>query len=99
MTEVAIQLDKEGYGAFFIREGTKMMGGMEVSVSGSNLTVYNTEVLPEAEGKGFAKKLVTAMADYARANGLKVIPLCPYTLAQFKRNPEGYNDIWNKQGK
>jgi predicted GNAT family acetyltransferase len=36
------------------------------------------------------------MVDHARKNGLKVIALCPFVHAQFKRHPEQYEDIWNK---
>jgi uncharacterized protein len=73
------------------------MGEMVVSITGSNLTVFHTEVSTKAEGKGYAKKLLNEMADYARKNNLKVIPLCPYVHAQFKRHPLEYADIWNKQ--
>ena len=37
------------------------------------------------------------MVDYARKHDLKVIPLCPYVHAQFKRHPDEYADVWNKQ--
>jgi uncharacterized protein len=43
-----------------------------------------------------AKKLLSAMVDYARKNQLKVLPLCPYVLAQFKRHREEYADVWEK---
>ena len=78
--------------------GEKQLGEMEVSVSGNNLIVYHTEVDPAAEGKGLAKQLLATMVDYARKNDLKVIPLCPYVHAQFKRRPDEYADIWNKAG-
>jgi predicted GNAT family acetyltransferase len=70
---------------------------MAISISGKNLTVYHTEVLEKAEGKGLGKKLLSAMVDHARKNGLKVIALCPFVHAQFKRYPEEYVDIWNKE--
>jgi hypothetical protein len=69
---------------------------MVVSISGKNLTVYHTEVSAKAEGKGFAKKMLNAMVEHARKNSLKVIPLCPYVHAQFKRHPDEYADIWNQ---
>ncbi|HEU4902844.1 MAG TPA: N-acetyltransferase [Flavisolibacter sp.] len=37
---------------------------------------------------------MVTMVDYARKNGLKVIPLCPYVHAQFKRHPADYADVW-----
>jgi predicted GNAT family acetyltransferase len=98
MENVKLELDENGRGHFYMLDGEEQIGEMEVSISGNNLTVYHTEVLPKAEGKGLAKKLLTTMVDHARKNALKVIPLCPYVHAQFKRHPEEYADVWNKNG-
>jgi predicted GNAT family acetyltransferase len=40
--------------------------------------------------------LLDAMIDYARKNNLKVITLCPFVHAQFKRHPEEYADVWDR---
>lgn len=95
MEEIQLQLNERGRGAFLATEGGKPLGEMVISVSGFDLTVYHTEVQPEAEGKGLAKKLLAAMVDYARRQGLRVIPLCPFVHAQFRRHPETYADVWN----
>lgn len=97
MDEVKLDLNEKGQGAFYIMEGEEQIGEMAVAASGNNLVVYHTEVLTKAEGKGYAKKLLQAMADHARKNGMQVVPLCPYVHAQFKRHEEQYADIWNKQ--
>ncbi len=76
-------------------EDGEQVGEMVIRINGNNLTVYHTEVAPKAEGKGYAKKLLQAMVDHARTHHLKVIPLCPYVHAQFKRHPEEYADVWN----
>jgi hypothetical protein len=94
MDDVTLQLNERKKGAFFIKEGNEQLGEMVVRISGASLTVYHTEVSPKAEGKGLAKKMLQAMVDYARNNGLKVIPLCPYVHAQFKRHPQEYSDLW-----
>lgn len=93
MESVRLNLDQNGHGYFYIAEEEEQLAEMEVSVNGSSLTAYHTEVLPKAEGRGFAKKLLEAMVHYARVNGLKVIPLCPYVYAQFKRHPKEYSDV------
>ncbi|RYG04616.1 MAG: N-acetyltransferase, partial [Chitinophagaceae bacterium] len=49
-------------------------------------------------GKGLAKELLNTMVAYARANRLKVVPLCPYVHAQFKRHPEDFADVWSASG-
>ena len=61
--------------------------------------IVHTEVPPALEGKGIAGKLVATALDFARAAHLRVIPLCPYVHAQFRRHPDDYNDIWNKEQK
>ncbi len=75
----------------------KKAGKMDISVIGSKLTVYHTEVSDEFEGRGFAKILLERLVGYAREHDLKIVPLCPYVHAQFKRHPDEYNDIWLKQ--
>ncbi len=94
MEEVQLKLNDIGRGAFFIGEDEDRTGEMVVSVKDDTLTVYHTEVNPEAEGKGLAKKMLASMVDYARANHLKVSPLCQYVHAQFKRHPDQYADLW-----
>ena len=96
MDDVKLKLDEKDNGHFYILDGEEQVAEMEISISGNDLTVYHTEVLPKAEGKGLAKKLLATMVDYARQHALKVIPLCPYVHAQFKRHPEEYADVWNK---
>jgi uncharacterized protein len=96
MDEVKLNVNEKGRGAFTIMEGEEQIGEMAVGISGDNMTVYHTEVAPEAEGKGYAKQLLKAMTDYARDKQLKVTPRCPYVHAQFKRHPEEYADIWQK---
>ncbi|KMQ61908.1 acetyltransferase [Chryseobacterium sp. BLS98] len=75
----------------------KKIGKMDISVMGNKLTVYHTEVDDEYAGNGFAKLLLNQLVAYARENGLKIAPLCPYVHAQFKRHPEEYNDVWLKE--
>ena len=97
--EEAVQLliNEKGKGAFYITGNSKNIGEMVISITGNDLTVYHTEVAAEAEGKGLAKKMLAAMVDYARSHQLKVIPLCPFVHAQFKRHPQEYADIWKQE--
>ena len=97
MENVQFGINSKGHGHFFIMNGDKQIAQMIIGVSGNDLTVYHTEVLPEAESKGLAFQLLKAMVDYARDNKLKVIALCPYVFAQFKRHPDEYEDIWKNK--
>ena len=66
---------------------------MVIGISENKLIVYHTEVSDKFKGHGIAKKLLDEMAHYTREKGLKVIPLCPFVYAAFKRHPELYSDI------
>lgn len=96
MEEVLLKLNDQGQGAFVIMDGEEQMGEMVLSIADAKLTVYHTEVSPKAEGRGLAKVLLNAMVTYARANQLKVVPLCPFVHAQFKRHPQDFQDLWVK---
>jgi uncharacterized protein len=56
------------------------------------LVVTHTEVPPPLEGHGLAGKLARTALDFARANQLRVVPLCPY-LASFLRKHSEYHDL------
>lgn len=97
MDEVVLRLNQKNHGAFYLMQNGEQVGEMVIGVSDSNLTVFHTEIMPQAEGHGLAMKLLDAMAAYAREHQLMVIPLCAYVHAQFKKHPETYADIWQKQ--
>jgi predicted GNAT family acetyltransferase len=96
MNEIQLKLQSNGKGAFVIDENDERIAEMEISISGNNLTVFHTEVAERLKGQGVAPKLLSAMVNYAREHQLKVIALCSYVSAQFKRHEEQYSDIWNK---
>ena len=52
----------------------------------------HTEVPAPFEGHGIAAKLTRTALDFARANHLRVVPLCPYVSSFFRRHRE-YHDL------
>jgi predicted GNAT family acetyltransferase len=96
MNPIELKLNDQKRGAFVIEEGSEKIAEMAVAVIGGNLVVYHTEVSDKLKGQGVASKLLSEMVEYAQKNSLKVVPLCPYVLAQFKRHPDQYTDIWNQ---
>ena len=73
MNEIKLNIDDKGKGGFFAMDGEEELGEMEISVSGNNMIVYHTEVVPKAEGKGLAKQLLATMVDYARKKDRKSV--------------------------
>lgn len=96
METIKLELDEKKHGAFNLYAESKKLSEMTVSLKEDLLTVYHTGVEPEAEGKGYAKKLLDEMVLYVREHNMKVLPLCPYVHAQFKKHPDEYEDIWKK---
>ena len=64
-------------------------GVLHYSEAGDSvIDLYHAEVDPALRGRGVAGALVTAACEHARANGLRLIPTCPYVAWWFRRHPE-----------
>ena len=55
---------------------------------GKNFVITHVGVYPEHRGQGVAARIVDASLEYARQNGLRVVPMCSYAAAYIRRNPE-----------
>jgi predicted GNAT family acetyltransferase len=56
------------------------------------LALIHTEVEARFEGHGLGGRLARFALDKARAEGLAVLPFCPFVNDWMKRHPE-YNDL------
>jgi uncharacterized protein len=56
------------------------------------IAFVHTEVEPRFSGQGLASRLISASLDSARAEGLAVLPFCPFVNAYIERHPE-YADL------
>jgi uncharacterized protein len=56
------------------------------------LALIHTEVEDRFEGRGLGGRLARFALDQARAQGLAVLPFCPFVNAWMKRHPE-YVDL------
>jgi uncharacterized protein len=54
----------------------------------NELVLIHTEVPDALSGRGIAGKLAQAALEYARAAGVKVVPLCPFVSSYIRRHPE-----------
>lgn len=52
------------------------------------MVMPHTVVPPALQGRGIAAELVRAALEWARAEGLKVEPLCSYVALYMRRHPE-----------
>ncbi len=71
-------------GVFLAEEGGHVVGEMTWARHGAGpMEIDHTWVDPRARGQGLARQLVDAGVAYARAEGLRVLPLCSYVVRVF----------------
>ena len=64
-------------------------GEMTYSWAGTTkFIIDHTHVEPQFGGQGLGKRMVLAAVEYARAEGLKIIPLCPFAKSVFDKEVE-----------
>jgi predicted GNAT family acetyltransferase len=61
------------------------------------ITFTHTEVPPAIGGRGYATHLARHGLDYARAQGLRVVPACPVVSGFVSKHPE-YRDLLENPG-
>ncbi|KAF2334515.1 GNAT family N-acetyltransferase [Flavobacterium nitrogenifigens] len=90
------QINDTRRGYFEAIEDGKEAGKMTYTWAGdSKFIIDHTEVSPDFNGKGVGKKLVMASVEYARANNLKIIPLCPFAKNVFDKVPEIHDVLFS----
>jgi uncharacterized protein len=55
--------------------------------NGDRLVLVHTSVPPAMEGRGAGAQLVRAAVEKAAADGLTIVPLCPFADGWLKRHP------------
>ena len=90
-----IKQNQEGSkGSFYVEEAGIILAEMTYSMTGTELMIIDhTEVSDELRGKNLGYQLVQAAVEYARANHIKIIPLCPFANAVFKKKAAEFSDV------
>lgn len=85
--------NNERQGEFVAFEGEERMGYISYEwVDNNCFAILHTVVSPEHKGKGIAKILLDAAADYARKHNKKIKDVCSFVTVQFERSDK-YNDV------
>lgn len=81
--------DTDSKGSYTLLEPGGAVAELTFSKAGATMIIIDSTEVPDAfRGQGVGVKLITRAIDDARAAGLKIIPLCPFAQAQFRRHPE-----------
>lgn len=85
--------NNERQGEFVAFEGEERVGYISYEwVDNNCFAILHTVVSPEHKGKGIAKILLDAAADYARKHNKKIKDVCSFVSVQFERSDK-YNDV------
>jgi len=88
--DIEIRREETGSkGRLFVEGPGGAVAEMTYSKAGDGMIIIDHTEVPDAfRGQGIGLKLVTQAVEEARAAGKKIIPLCPFANAQFRRHAE-----------
>ena len=79
--------DQPKGGAFFFEQGGQRLAEMTYSRTNPHLLIIDhTDVDESLRGQGVGRELLDALVAWVRADGIKVVPLCPYARSQFDKD-------------
>jgi predicted GNAT family acetyltransferase len=88
--EVQVQHAELGAdGTFYVERDGQRLAEQVYRKTGDGKTaiIVHTEVDDVLRGEGIARRLTMAAVAWARASGVKLIPVCPVAKAIFDRDP------------
>ena len=88
--------EHHGRGEFYIERDGRRVGELTYAGAGGAMVVGHTWVDPTLRGGRLAPSLVEAAVAYARREGRKVVPVCSYVRAVFRRS-NAYDDVWDRR--
>src|SRR5262245_24503742 len=88
--EILIENEEgEGKGRYVLRGADGAEAEMTYTKIGLSQIIIDHTGVPDAfRAQGIGVKLVQRAVEDARSSGKKIIPLCPFAAAQFRRHPE-----------
>lgn len=81
--------DAPDRGRFEARQGEQLVGFLNYRRTPSTVMFDHVEVEPAHRGRGIADQIVTAAVAVADAEGLQIVPICPYVVAWMRSHQRG----------
>ena len=83
--------ERQRYEAYL---GSTLVGHATYHSQPGILTVLDTQVDEQVEGRGVGSQLVRGMLEDVRRRDAKVLPVCPFVRAFLQRHPEHADIVW-----
>ena len=87
MTDLEIRQLPESSRFVAVRDG-QQVGLIDYQRQGDVLVVLHTETDPALRGQGIAAELTRGLLAVAETHGLRVRPVCPYTVTYLDTHPQ-----------
>jgi predicted GNAT family acetyltransferase len=91
MSDLSVK-NNEAESRFEVFDGETRIGFAAYQKATHLVVFTHTEIDPGHEGRGVGSTLVRAALDSVRAEGLAVLPICPFVHAWMARHPD-YADL------
>lgn len=90
-----VHQQNENDGEFLIEnEKGENAGSLFYTKFGSGrIVIQHTEVSHELQGTGASTKLIDAIAEFARSQNIKIVPVCPFAKGYMNKKKEKYGDV------
>lgn len=90
---MTITHDRESRRFFAVSADGELMGEISYDPREGAFYADHTHTQSQFRGQGVAGRLLDALADHAREQGVKIVPLCSYVIGAFQRYPDRYGDV------
>lgn len=88
MSDLHIEREESGSGGRYVLRLDGEEAEMTYSRGETIDIIDHTFVPPPLRGRSVGEALVARAVDDARAKGRRILPLCSFAAAQFRRNPD-----------
>lgn len=76
------------------KEGERLAAMVYVMAGPRKMIIEHTEVSQKLKGQGVGVRLLEQLVEFVRKEDIKVIPLCPFAKATFRKR-EDLRDVLN----
>ncbi|MCX8196098.1 MAG: N-acetyltransferase [Acidilobaceae archaeon] len=73
---------------FFVKFSDGSKAFLRYGIEGDKMALIETYTPPQHRGKGVAKMMVEKALEVAQERGLKIEPICSYSVYYFLKNPD-----------
>ncbi|MFP7673778.1 GNAT family N-acetyltransferase [Marivita sp. S0852] len=95
MSKFNITREEDGTRGRYIIQLDEVEAELTYSIASPTMRIADHTGVPEAlRGTGAGLALVTRLVEDARAEGFKIVPLCPFVNAQRRKHPD-WADAFN----